>query len=66
MSVTTDYRLLPTAEMEAIVARFEDRVNRAMAAAPPTKDWVKKAVHRQGSGRCPDRIKRLSLVVVLR
>ena len=66
MSVTTDYRLLPTAEMEAIVARFEDRVNRAMAAAPPTKDWVKKAVHRQGSGRCPVRIKRLSLDVVLR
>jgi len=66
MSVATDYCRLSTAEMEAIVARFEERVNRAQAAAPPTKDWVKKAVHRQGSGRCPVRIKRLSLDVVLR
>ncbi len=66
MCTQTDYRLLPTAEMERIVARFEHRVNQAQAAAAPTKDWVKKAIHRQGSGRCPVRIKRLSLDVVLR
>lgn len=66
MSMQTDYRLLPTAEMEQIVARFEHRVNQALAAAPPTNDWVKKAIHRRGSGRCPVRIKRLSLDVVLR
>jgi uroporphyrinogen decarboxylase len=66
MSTQTDYRLLPTAEKEAIVARFEQRVSHAQAASAPTKDWVKSAIHRQGSGRCPVRIKRLSLDVVLR
>jgi len=65
MSTQTDYRLLPTAEKEAILARFEDRVSEAQAAAAPTKQWVKKAIHRQGDGRCPVRIKRLSLDVVL-
>jgi uroporphyrinogen decarboxylase len=66
MTTQTDYRRLPTREKEAIVGRFEDRVNQAQAAAAPSKAWVKKAIHRQGSGRCPVRIKRLSLDVVLR
>jgi len=66
MSTQADYRLLPTSAKEALLAKFEERVNRALASAPPSKDWVKKALHRQGSGRCPVRIKRHSLDVVLR
>jgi len=61
-----DFRSLPVAKMETILARFEERVNAAQAAAAPSKDWVKKAVRRQGTGRCPVWIKRLSLDVVLR
>jgi hypothetical protein len=37
-----------------------------LAAAPPSEDGAKNAIHRKGSGRCPVRIKRLSLDVVLR
>lgn len=61
-----DFRSLPVAEMEAILARFEERVNAAQAAAAPSKEWVKKAVCRQGAGRCPVWINRLSLDIVLR
>lgn len=66
MSTQADYCLLPTSAKEAMLAKFEERVNQALAAAPPSKDWVKKALHRQGSGRCPVRIKRHSVDVVLR
>lgn len=61
-----DFRLLPIAEMEARIAAFEARVNEAQDANPPTKAWVKEAIHRRGSGRCPVRIKRLSLDLILR
>lgn len=54
------------AEMEAIVGRFDQRVGAALQAASPSKDWVKKAVHRQGDGRCPVWLKRLSVDIVLR
>jgi len=66
MPSTTHFRTLPIAEMEAILARFEDRVDAAMAASPPSRAWVKEAIHRRGSGRCPVWIKRLSLDIVLR
>jgi len=61
-----DFRSLPVAEMEAILARFDQRVDAAQSAGPPSKEWVKKAVRRQGTGRCPVWIKRLSLDIVLR
>ena len=64
--MATDFRLLPIDQMEAILARFEARVNAAMAASPPSKAWVKEAIHRRGSGQCPVWIKRLSLDIVLR
>jgi len=64
--MATDFRSLPIDQMEAILARFEARVNAAMTAAPPSKAWVKEAIHRRGSGRCPVWIKRLSLDIVLR
>lgn len=65
-SASRDYRTLPLSEMEAIVSRFEDRVNAAQRANSPTKNWVQKAVRRQGAGRCPVRLKRLSLDVIVR
>lgn len=66
MSTAVDFCSLSVPQMEARVARFEERVNAAWQAAPPTKQWVKAAVLREGAGRCPVRIKRLSLDVVLR
>jgi len=66
MTSTTDFRTLAIADMEALLARFEGRVNAAMAASPPSKGWVREAIHRRGSGRCPVWIKRLSMDIVLR
>lgn len=66
-SVTAaDFRQLPIAEMEAIVARFEERVNAAQQTHAPTKAWVKQAIRREGPGRCPVRLKRLSVDLILR
>ena len=53
-------------EREAIIQRFHARVDRAIAASPPTKTWVRRALRRGGAGRCPVRLKRLSLDVILR
>jgi uroporphyrinogen decarboxylase len=52
--------------MEARLARFEEQVNAAQRAAPPSKGWVRQALRRRGTGRCPVRLKRLSLDVALR
>ncbi len=57
---------LPLAERQAIVARFEQRTNEAVRACAPTRDWVRRAIRRQGGLRCPVRLKRLSLDVILR
>ena len=62
----SDFRALPIAGMERILGRFEDRVSAAQRANPPTKAWVRKAIHRQGDGRCPVRLKRLSFDLILR
>ena len=62
----TDFLQLPLAEMEARLTRFETQVNAAQRAAPPSKAWVRQALKRQGPGRCPVRLKRLSLDVALR
>ncbi len=65
-SDTAGFLKLPLEEMESIAARFEDRINEAQKAAPPSKDWVRKAFRRQGAPRCPVRLKRLSLDIVVR
>ena len=65
-SSLVDFHLLPIAEMEEILDRFEVRIDTAMQAAPPTKQWVKEALHRKGSGRCPVRMKRLSFELIIR
>ncbi len=52
--------------MEARVARFEERVNEAQLRNPPTRELVRNAVLRKGASRCPVRLKRLSLDVIIR
>lgn len=66
MSEKKDFRLLPLSEVENIVARFEKRVSDAQRSSPPTKEMVRGALQRKGAPRCPVRIKRLSLDIVLR
>ncbi|HOZ47654.1 MAG TPA: uroporphyrinogen decarboxylase family protein [Candidatus Hydrogenedentes bacterium] len=68
MSTTApaDFRHLPIAEMEARIARFEERVNASQQANPATKDWVKNALRGQSDGRCPVRLKRLSFDLILK
>jgi len=61
-----DFLKLPLHEMESIVARFEQRLHEAQKKAPPSKEWVRKALRRQGAARCPIRIKRHSLDVVIK
>ncbi|MHB9037967.1 MAG: uroporphyrinogen decarboxylase family protein [Armatimonadota bacterium] len=61
-----DFRNLPITEMEARIARFDERWNSAQGSASPTKEWVKKALKRQGGPRCPVRIKRMSVDVIIR
>ncbi len=63
---TEDFRNLPIPEMEARLVRFESRISAAMQQCPPSKEWVKQALHRQGTGRCPVRIKRLSTDIILK
>lgn len=63
---SVDLAALPRSEKQAIVARFEEKISQAQKNSPPSKEWVKKAIRRQGAARCPVRLKRLSLDVILR
>ncbi len=63
---SADFRTLPLSEMEAIIARFDKRVSDAMLKHPSSKEWVRKALQRKGAVRCPTRLKRISLDVILR
>jgi uroporphyrinogen decarboxylase len=56
---------LPLSEKQAIVSRFEEKISQAQSDSPPTREWVSKAIRRQGTGRCPVRLKRLSVDVVI-
>jgi uroporphyrinogen decarboxylase len=53
-------------EREAVIRRFNDRVDKALVESPPTKAWVRQALRRGGAPRCPVRLRRLSLDVILR
>ncbi len=53
-------------EWKATAARFEQRINEAQLANPPTKEKVKRAIKRTGTGRCPSWAKRLSMDVVVK
>lgn len=61
-----DFRALPFSQMQAIVARFEERVNAAQRALPPSKEAVRSALRRKGAARCPVRMRRLSMDVMVR
>jgi uroporphyrinogen decarboxylase len=56
---------LTLSEKEEIVGRFNERVDGAIAQSPPSKEWVKQALSRGGSSRCPCRFRRLSLDIIL-
>lgn len=66
MSIIEDYLSLPTSDMEKIIARFDERVNEAQAASPASKEWVRKALRREGAVRPPVRAARLSLDVIVK
>lgn len=53
-------------EARAALRRFQERFDRAVAQAPPTKAWVRDALRRRGAPRCPVRLKRLSYDAILR
>ena len=57
---------LTLAEREAVSRRFNSRVDQAMIESSPTKHWVRKALRRGGAERCPVRLKRLTVDVILR
>jgi len=61
-----DIRSLTIAEREAIVGRFNARIDAAIAGRLPTKDFCRLAMKRQGGPRCPVRIKRVSFDAILR
>jgi uroporphyrinogen decarboxylase len=63
---SNDFRLLPIPEMEARIARFEEQVNEVQKINPASKNRVKRALRGNGDGRCPVRLKRLSLDIILR
>ncbi len=63
---STAFLDLPLSEKQAIISGFEERVSAAMSKTPPTREWVRKALQRQGSARCPVRLKRISLDLILR
>jgi uroporphyrinogen decarboxylase len=53
-------------QARAIIARFNDRVDQACRAQPAARTWVQDALHRRGARRCPVRLRRLSLDIILR
>ncbi len=63
---TSGFRRLPISEMELRIAAFEARLNASMRSTPDSKQWVRDALRRKGAGRCPVRMKRLSLDIILK
>jgi uroporphyrinogen decarboxylase len=58
--------MLPLNEMQAVVARFEEKVDAAQRTLPPSREAVRNALRGKGAGRCPVRMKRLSMDVIVR
>jgi uroporphyrinogen decarboxylase len=65
-ATSADYRTLPLGEMQDIVARFKQRIDAAQLASPPSKEWVRKAIRREGAERCPARMSRFSTDVIVK
>jgi uroporphyrinogen decarboxylase len=51
---------------ETIITRFEARFDQSLAQNPPSKEWVRAALDRKGSSRCPVRVRRLSYDLIVR
>jgi uroporphyrinogen decarboxylase len=62
---SVDLAELPLREKQATVAQFEEKISQAQKNSPPTRGWVRKAIRREGAARCPVRLKRLSLDVII-
>ena len=65
-SASMEWRNYPLAEMENIVARFEDAVRAAQLAAPANYSLLKKAVKREQATRCPAWLRRITPDLVIR
>jgi uroporphyrinogen decarboxylase len=61
-----DLRSLSTAQKEAIIRRFGERVDAAAEKSPPSKSWVRQAMSRGGAPRCACRFRRVTLDLILR
>jgi uroporphyrinogen decarboxylase len=59
-------RVNDIAQLRAILDRFNQRFDEAHVHAPPSKRWVRRALHRRGAARCPVRLKRMSYDLILR
>jgi uroporphyrinogen decarboxylase len=57
---------IPAAQVRAAIERFNEAVNRGMDGQPDGRDWVRQVLHRGGGPRCPVRLRRLSLDIILR
>jgi len=57
---------MPLEDIRGRVARFEARVDASQQANPPTKQWVRQALRGQGAQRCPVRMKRTTIDVIVR
>ena len=61
-----EIRGLTVAEKESLIRHFNERVAAALFAAPPSKEWMRRALARGGGPRCPLRLRRLSFELILR
>jgi len=53
-------------EIEALVHRFNERVDGALRQAEPGKAWTRSALTRRGAPRCPIHLRELSYDIILR
>jgi hypothetical protein len=53
-------------EIEALVRRFNERVDGALLHAEPSKGWTRNALTRRGAPRCPIHLRELSYDIILR
>ena len=61
-----EVRAMSLPQKEEVVGRFSVRYDAAVLSTPPSKQRIKRALARGGASRCPVRLRRLSLDVILR
>lgn len=52
--------------VEQKIRSFYSRLDQAMLKSPPSKRWVKDAIHMCGADRCPVRLRRLGIDLILK